>query len=59
MLPNNLRFPPFEEKEFLAGSRIGGALEKVGSFYLRNEFRKDACKSLEELMSTVLYTFAA
>ena len=43
----------------LAGSRIGSALEKVRSVYLRKEFRKDARKFLEELTSTVLSTVTA
>ena len=56
--PNHSRYPPIEEKEFLAGSRIAVAPEKVSSFYLRNEFGKDARKFLEELTSTVLSTVA-
>ena len=56
MLPNNSRLPPYEEKEFLAGSRINSALEKVGSVYFRNGFWKDV---FEELTSTVLSTAAA
>ena len=59
MLLNHSRFPPIEEKKLLAGSRIASALEKVGCVYLRNEFRKDARKYLEELTSTVLSTVAA
>ena len=46
MLPNHSRFLPIEENEFLAGSRIRSALQKVGSVYFRNEFRKDALKFL-------------
>ena len=59
MHPNHSRFPPIEEKEFLAGSGIASALEKVGSVYLRNEFQKDARKFPEELTNTVLSTVAA
>ena len=59
MLSNYSRFPPIEEKEFLAGSQIARALENLASFYLRNEFWKDVHEFLEELMSTVLSTFAA
>ena len=53
ILPNHSRFPPIEEKQFLAGSQIAVALEEVGNFYLWNEFRKDARKFLEELECTV------
>ena len=59
MLPSQSQFPPIEEKEFLLGSWIAVALEKFCSFYLRNEFRKDTRKFLEELTSTVLSTVAA
>ena len=58
MPPNHSRFPPIEEKQFLTGSRIPSALKKVGRFYFRNEFRKDAGNLLEELTSTVLSTAA-
>ena len=58
ILPKQSRFS-IEEKEFLAGSRTAVALDKMGSFYLRNEFRKDARKFLEELTSTVLSAVAA
>ena len=59
MLPNDLRFPTIEEIEFLTGSLFNVAPDKVGSCYLRNEFRKDAQKLLQELKSTVLSTVAA
>ena len=58
MLTNDSRFPPIEEKEFLAGSRIASAMEKEDSVYLRNAFQKEARKFLEELTSTVLSTVA-
>ena len=54
MLPNHSRFLPIEEEEFVPGSQIAVALEKVDSFNLRNEFQKDAQKILEEITSTVL-----
>ena len=59
MLPNHSRFPPIEEKKFLAGSLIASALENVGSVCLRTEFRKDAWNFLGELISTVISTVAA
>ena len=58
MFSNHWWFPHIEEKEFLVGSRIASAVEKVGNVYLRNEFRKDAQNFLEELSNTVLPTVA-
>ena len=55
MLPNCSRFTPIE----FGGKSDASALEKVGSFYLRNEIRKDARKFLEDLTSTVLSTVPA
>ena len=53
------KFPPIEEKEFLARSRVASELEKVGSVYLCNGFRKDARDFLKALTSTVLSTVTA
>ena len=33
--PNHLRFPAIDEKDFLAGTRVMAALDKIGSDYLR------------------------
>ena len=54
IFPNHSWFLPVEEKEFLAGSPIAVALENVGSFYLRNDFRNYAGKLLEDRTSIVL-----
>ena len=36
IVPNHSRFPTIDEKDFLSGSRVMAALDKVGSQYLRN-----------------------
>ena len=59
MTPNHSRFAAMEEDRFLAGTRVLPALEKVGSAYLRKEFRRDCRKFLEDFVSCVLSTVAA
>ena len=38
VLPNHSKFPPNADGEFLAGTRVLAALNKIGSFYLQREF---------------------
>ena len=59
MTPNHSKFAAIEEDRFLAGTRVLSALEKVGSPYLKKEFRRDCRKFLEEFVSCVLSTVAA
>ena len=46
MTPNHSKFAALEEDRFLAGTRVSSALEKVGSTYLKKEFRRDCRKFL-------------
>ena len=46
MVPNHSRFKAIDDKNFLVGSRVMAALDKVGSHYLQKEFRRDACRFL-------------
>ena len=55
MLPNHSSFAAIDEEQFLVGTRIHAALEKMSSSYLRKEFR---C-FLDEFCSTILSTVAA
>ena len=59
MTPNHSQFAAIEEDRFLAGTRVSSALEKVGSSYLKKEFRRDSRKFLEDFVSCVLSTVAA
>ena len=55
MLSNPSRFSPIEETGILAGSRVLVALEKVGSYYLKIEFQKEARKFLEGALRYELF----
>ena len=59
MTPNHSKLAAIEEDRFLAGTRVLWALEKVGSAYLKREFRRDCRKFLEDFVSCVLSTVAA
>ena len=59
MTPNHSKFAAIEKDRFLAGTRVLSALEKVGSPYLKREFRRDCRKFLEEFVNCVLSTVAA
>ena len=59
MTPNHSKFAAIEEDRFLAGIRVFSALEKVGSSYLKKEFRRDCRKFLEDFVNCVLSTVAA
>ena len=47
VLPNHSEFPPIADGEFLAGTRVLAALNKIGSSYLKREFQRDARRFLE------------
>ena len=59
VVPNHSRFPAIDDKDFLAGTRVMVALDKVGSQYLLSEFRRDARGFLEEFVNCVLSTVAS
>ena len=59
VLPNHSKFPPIADGEFLAGTRVLAALNKIGSSYLQREFQRDAPRFLEEFTASVLSTVAA
>ena len=57
--PSHSRFPAINDEDFLTGTRVMAALDKVGSRYLQTEFRGDACRFLEEFVKCVLSTVAS
>ena len=59
MLPNHSSFTAIEEENFLVGTRVHAALEKMTSQNLKKELRSSARRFLEEFTSTVLSTVAA
>ena len=59
MLPNHSAFTAIEEGQFLVGTRVHAALEKMSSQYLKKEFRSSARRFLEDFTSAVLSTVAA
>ena len=59
MTPNHSKFAAIDKDRFLAVTRVLSALEKVGSAYLKKEFRRDCRKFLEDFVSCVLSTVAA
>ena len=56
VLPNHSKFFPIADGEFLAGTRVLAALNKIGSSYLKREFQRDAHRFLEEFTTSVLST---
>ena len=56
VVPNPSRFPAIDEKDFLSGTRVMAALNKVGSQYLRRKFNRDSRGCLEEFVNYVLST---
>ena len=59
VLPNHSKFPQIADGEFLAGTRVLAALNKIGSSYLKREFQHDARRFLQEFTTCVLSTVAA
>ena len=59
VLPNHSKFPSISDGEFLAGTRVLAALNKIGSSYLKRKFRRDARRFLEEFTTSVLSNVAA
>ena len=58
MAPNHSKFHAIEEEQFLLGTRLLVALEKVGSYFLKKELRRDTMKFLEDFVNCVLSTVA-
>ena len=56
MAHNQSKFAAIEEDQFPAGTRVLSALEKVGSSYLKKEFRRDCRKFLEDSVNCLLST---
>ena len=59
VVPNQSRFPAVDNKNFLAGTRVMAALDKVGGHYLRPQFRREARRFLEEFVNCVSSTVAS
>ena len=59
VLTNHSKFPPIADGEFLAGTRVLTALNKIGSSYVKREFQRDACLFLDEFTTSLLSTVAA
>ena len=58
-LANHSKFPPFSDEDFLSGTRVLAALNKIWSSYLKRVFRRDSCRFLEEFTISVLAAVAA
>ena len=59
VVPIHSRFPAVDDKDYLTGTRVMAALDKVGSHYLQKKFRRDARRFLEDFVSCVLSTVAS
>ena len=59
MLPNHSCFGAIPEEHFLEGTRLLSSLDKITSSFIRKEFRRDCCRFLEDLVSTILSKVAA
>ena len=56
VLANLSKFPPIADEEFLSGTRVRAALNKIGSSYLTRELQRDARRFLEEFTNSLLST---
>ena len=59
VLQHHSKLAPVADGEFLAGTRVLAALNKIGSSYLKREFQRDVRRFLEEFTTSVLSTVAA
>ena len=59
VLANHSKFPPIADGEFLVGTRVLAALNKIQSSYLKEECQRDARRFLEEFTNSVVSTVAA
>ena len=59
VLTDHSKFPAIADGEFLSGTRVLAAPNKIGGSYLRKEFQRDARSFFEEFSTSVLSTVAA
>ena len=59
VLANHSKSPPIANGEFLSGTRVLVALNKIGSSYSNKGIQRDALRFLEEFATSVLSTVAA
>ena len=59
VVPQHSGFAAVDDKDFLAGTRVMAALDKVDRHYLRTEFRRDARRFLERCVNCVLSPVAS
>ena len=59
VMTSHSNFPPIADEEFLSGTPVLAALNKIGSSFLKREFQRDARRFLEEFTNSVLSTVAA
>ena len=59
MAPNESKFAAIDDEHLLNATRVLVALEKVGMFYLKKEFRRNCRNFLEDSVNCVLSTVAA
>ena len=59
VLANHSKSLPIANGEFLAGTRVLAALNKIGSSYFKKEFERDASRFLEVFTTSLLSTVAA
>ena len=55
----SFKFSPISDGEFLSGTRVLAALNKIRKSYLKQEFQRDAHRLLEEFTNSVYSTVAA
>ena len=58
VLANHSKFPPVADEEFLSGTRVLAAPKKIGSAFLKREFRRETRSFLEEFTNSVPSTVA-
>ena len=58
-VPNRSRFPAIDEKDYLSGTPVIAAMDKVECQYLRTEFRRDARHFFEEFVNCLLSLVAS
>ena len=59
MLANLFKVSAIEEEEFLSETRVLLALNKIGSYVLENQFRREARQFFEEFVNSISSTVAA
>ena len=59
VLTDHSKFPAIADGEFLSGTRVLAAPNKIGSYFSKKEFQRYARRFLEEFFTPVLSTVAA